>query len=137
MTFFNSASRYAPHLRGVLRIVAGLMFLQHGLVKLFGFPPGAEPGAQPLASMMGAAGVIETVTGLLIALGLFTRPAAFLAAGFCAVAYWMVHGMQSIYPIINQGELAALYCFVFLYFLAAGPGAFSIDARAPKAATSD
>jgi putative oxidoreductase len=127
MTFFSSASRYAPHLHGILRIVAGLMFLQHGLVKLLGFPAGAEPGQQPLMGMMGAAGVIETATGLLIALGLFTRPAAFLAAGFCAVAYWMVHGPQSLYPILNQGELAALYCFVFLYLFAAGPGAFSID----------
>ncbi len=128
MTLFNSASRYAPHVHGILRIVAGLMFLQHGLVKLFGFPPGAEPGQQPLMGMMGAAGVIETATGLLIALGLFTRPAAFLAAGFCAAAYWMVHGMQSFYPILNGGELAALYCFLFLYLGAVGGGPWSLDA---------
>ena len=120
-------ARYAPRALGVLRIVAALMFLQHGLVKLFGFPPGAMPGKQPLMSFMGFAGTIETVTGMLIVVGLFTRPAAFIAAGFCAVAYWMAHGMQSFYPILNQGELAALYCFVFLYFAAAGPGAFSID----------
>jgi len=137
MTFFNSLSRYQPHLLGILRIMAGLLFLQHGLVKLFGFPPGAEPGQQPLAGMMGAAGLIETITGVLIVLGLFTRPAAFIAAGFCAVAYWMVHGPQNFYPILNQGELAALYCFVFLYFVAAGPGAFSIDgARERKGAAT-
>jgi putative oxidoreductase len=138
MAFFDRGSRFAPHLHGILRIVAGLMFLQHGLVKLFGFPAGAEPGQQPLMGMMGAAGVIETATGLLIALGLFTRPAAFIAAGFCAAAYWMVHGMQSFFPILNQGELAALYCFVFLYLFAAGPGAFSIDgARGRAVAASD
>lgn len=137
MTIFNSASRYAPHLLGILRIMAGLMFLQHGLVKLFGFPPGAAPGQQPLAGQMGAAGLIETITGLLIVLGLLTRPAAFVAAGFCAVAYWMVHGPQNFYPILNQGELVALYCFVFLYLVAAGPGAFSIDgARERKVATA-
>jgi putative oxidoreductase len=137
MNFFNSASRYSPQLRGILRIAAGLMFLQHGLVKLFGFPAGAEPGQQPLMGMMGAAGLIETITGLLIALGLFTRPAAFVAAGFCAVAYWMVHGMQSFFPILNQGELAALYCFVFLYFFAAGPGAFSIDGTRERRIATD
>lgn len=127
MSRFNFLSRYTPHLHGILRIMAGLLFLQHGLVKLFGFPAGAMPGKQPLMSFMGLAGTIETITGLLIVLGLFTRPAAFIAAGFCAVAYWMAHGMQNFYPILNQGELAALYCFVFLYLAAAGPGAFSID----------
>ena len=103
------------------------MFLQHGLVKLFGFPPGAEPGQQPLASLLGVAGVIETVTGILLVLGLFTRPAAFLAAGFSAAAYFYAHAAQSFFPIINQGELVALYCFVFHYIFFAGPGAFSID----------
>jgi putative oxidoreductase len=136
MNFFNSASRYAPHLHGILRIVAGLMFLQHGLVKLFGFPPGAMPGKVPLMGLMGAAGVIETVCGVLIAIGLFTRPAAFIAAGFCAVAYWMAHGSQGFFPILNQGELAALYCFVFLYLFAAGPGAFSVDGARQRRVTS-
>jgi putative oxidoreductase len=122
-------ARYAPLALAVLRIIAALMFLQHGLVKLFGFPPGAMPGPQPLFGLLGVAGVIETVTGALLVLGLFTRPAAFIAAGFCAVAYWFAHGTQSFYPIVNQGELAALYCFVFLYLFVAGPGAFSIDGR--------
>ena len=120
-------ARYSPQALGVLRIVAALMFLQHGLVKLFGFPEGAQPGLQPLASLLGVAGVIEMVTGILLLLGLFTRPAAFVAAGFTAVAYFYAHAAQSIYPIVNQGELAALYCFVFLYLFVAGPGAFSID----------
>ena len=137
MTFFNSASRYQPHLLGILRIMTGLLFMQHGLVKLFGFPAGAEPGKVPLMGLMGVAGIIEALGGLLIVLGLFTRPVAFIAAGFCAVAYWMVHGPQNFFPILNQGELAALYCFVFLYFVAAGPGAFSIDgARDRKVATA-
>ena len=122
-------ARYAPRALGVLRIVAALMFLQHGLAKLFGFPPGAESGPQPLLSLLGVAGVIETVTGVLLVLGLFTRPAAFVAAGFAAAAYWYAHGTQSFYPILNQGELAALYCFVFLYLFFAGPGAFSLDGR--------
>ena len=113
----------------MLRIVAALMFLQHGLVKLFGFPEGAQPGLQPLASLLGVAGVIEMVTGILLLLGLFTRPAAFVAAVFTAVAYFYAHAAQSIYPIVNQGELAALYCFVFLFIFFAGPGAFSIDGR--------
>ncbi len=124
---FKSFSRYAPQLRGILRIVAGLLFLSHGLVKLFGFPPGAMPGQQPLMSLMGAAGVIELVAGTLIALGLFTRPAAFIASGQMAVAYWMVHAKQGLYPVANGGDAAILYCFLFLYFVAAGPGAFSLD----------
>ena len=122
-------ARYAPRALGLLRIATALLFLQHGLVKLFGFPEGAQPGPQPLASLLGVAGVIETVTGILLVLGLFTRPAAFVAAGFAAVAYFYAHAAQSFYPIVNQGELAALYSFVFLYLFFAGPGAFSLDAR--------
>lgn len=122
-------SRYAPRALAVLRIIAALLFLQHGLVKLFGFPPGAQPGPQPLLSLLGVAGVIETVTGVLLVLGLFTRAAAFIAAGFSAVAYFYAHAALSLYPIVNQGELAALYCFVFLYLFFAGPGAFSLDGR--------
>ncbi len=136
MAWFNSLSRYAPHLLALLRIVAGLLFLVHGLVKLFGFPAGAEPGQVPLATIYGVAAIVELVGGALIALGLFTRPAAFIASGQMAVAYWMAHGSQGIHPILNGGELAILYCFIFLYIAAAGPGAFALDreARAPARA---
>ena len=124
---FSVVSRYQPQLLGILRIVAGLLFLAHGLVKLVGFPPDAQPGQQELLSLMGIGGLIELVAGTLIAIGLFTRPAAFVAAGEMAVAYWMFHAPQSFYPVVNGGDAAILYCFVFLYFVAAGPGAFSLD----------
>ena len=120
-------SRWAPTFLGLLRIVAGLLFLAHGLVKLFGFPAGAEPGQQELLSLFGIGGVIELVTGALIALGLFTRPAAFLAAGQMAVAYWMFHAPSGFFPVANGGDAAILYCFLFLYLVAAGPGALSFD----------
>jgi len=137
MALFERLSRYQPHLLALLRIVAGLLFLVHGLVKLFGFPEGAEPGQVPLLSLFGVGAVIELVTGALLVLGLFTRPAAFLAAGQMAVAYWMFHAPAGFYPILNGGELAALYCFVFLYLAAAGPGAFSLDrSRQPAAAAA-
>jgi len=119
--------RYAPHALGVLRIVAGLLFLAHGLVKLLGFPPGAAPGPQEPLSLMGVAAAIEIVTGALMVLGLFTRAAAFLASGEMAVGYWLVHAPHSFYPAVNGGDAAILFCFVFLYLAAAGPGAFSLD----------
>ena len=119
--------RYREPLLGLLRIVAGILFLSHGLVKLFGFPPGAQPGPQPLFTLFGAGGVIELVAGALIALGLFTRPAAFVASGEMAVAYWMFHAPGGLYPVANGGDAAILYCFLFLYLAAAGPGALSLD----------
>jgi putative oxidoreductase len=130
---FTWLAPYAPHLLGLLRIVSGLMFLAHGLVKLFGFPPGAQPGQVPLVGLMGIGAVIELVAGALITIGFLTRPAAFLAAGQMAVAYWMFHAPSGLYPIVNKGELAALYCFVFLYFAAAGPGALSLDGGGSQA----
>lgn len=130
---FSAFSRYQSQLLGILRIVAGLLFLAHGLVKLFGFPPGAQPGQQGMITLLGIAGIIELVAGALIVLGLFTRPAAFLAAGEMAVAYWMMHAPRSFYPVVNQGDAAILFCFLFLYLVAAGPGAFSLDgARARR-----
>src|SRR4051812_41979244 len=129
MPIADRLSRYAPLLLGILRIVAGLLFLSHGLVKLFGFPPGAQPGQQQLLTMFGIGGIIEFAAGLLIALGLFTRVAAFVAAGEMAVAYWMFHAPKGFYPAVNGGDAAILYCFLFLYFVAAGPGALALDNR--------
>ncbi len=117
--------RYSPYLYALLRIVAGFLFLQHGLQKLFGWL-GAK-GAVELMSQMGAAGIIEVVGGALIAIGLFTSPVAFIASGEMAVAYFQTHAPRGFWPIMNGGELAALYCFVFLYFAAVGSGRWSVD----------
>jgi putative oxidoreductase len=127
----NSAplQRFSPELLGVLRIVAGLLFMEHGLAKLFGFPPGVQPSNVVYLSQFGLAGVIEALGGLLILLGLFSRTAAFIASGEMALAYWMVHAQRGVFPAANGGDAAILYCFIFLYLAAAGPGAFSIDGR--------
>jgi putative oxidoreductase len=117
-------SPYADRIYALLRIVAGFMFMCHGLQKLFGALGGQQ---QPLASLAGAAGVIETVTGALILIGFLTSWAAFLASGTMAVAYFMVHQPQGALPVQNQGELAALYCFVFLYIASRGSGPWSVD----------
>jgi putative oxidoreductase len=117
----------APWALAALRIMAGLLFLSHGLVKLVGFPAGAPPGPQPLGSLLGVGGMIEAATGTLIALGLFTRAAAFLASGEMAVAYFMFHAPKGFHPAVNMGEGAVLYCFIFLYLAAAGAGALSLD----------
>ena len=117
--------RYSPYLYALLRIIVGLMFAMHCSQKLFGTPGGGH--AMPLASLMGAAGVIEFVCGVLIALGLFTTYAAFLASGEMAVAYFKQHAPGGVLPILNHGELAVLYCFVFLYMAAQGCGVWSVD----------
>ena len=129
---FNQANGWSSRALAALRIVAGLLFLAHGVIKLFGFPAGAEPGQQELLSLFGIGGVIELITGLLLILGLFTRPAAFIASGQMAVAYWMFHFPSSPYPAVNGGDAAILYCFIFLYIFTAGPGAWSIDNRTAK-----
>jgi putative oxidoreductase len=128
-------SRWQAELRAILRIIVALLFIEHALIKLFGFPPGGMPGVQQAGTLLWVGGIIELVTGVLVLLGLFTRPAAFIAAGEMAVAYFMFHAPQGFYPAINMGEGAILYCFVFLYFAAAGPGAWSIDGSRGKAAT--
>src|SRR5688572_4593571 len=122
----NLLGRFAPQIYAILRIVSGLMFMLHGTQKLFAFPGGKGP--VPIASLPGAAGIIELVCGFLIAIGLFASIAAFIASGEMAVAYFMVHFPQSFWPILNQGELSVLYCFVFLYIAAAGSGIWSVDA---------
>jgi len=120
----------------ILRIVTGLMFLSAGTTKLFGFPPGppGSPGLPVnLMSQMGAAGVIETIGGLAIVLGLFTRVVAFVLAGEMSVAYFQVHAPQSFFPTANGGVPPVLYCFLFLYFVFAGAGPWSIDAMIARA----
>ncbi|MHA3841536.1 DoxX family protein [Sphingomonas aestuarii] len=124
---------YAPAAHGLLRIMSGLLFLAHGTQKFLSFPGGERAGSGLALDNPGAyAGLIELVTGALIALGLFTRQAAFLASGTMAAAYFIAHAPQSFWPINNGGDAAILYCFVFLYFVFAGPGAFSVDAGRNK-----
>jgi putative oxidoreductase len=128
MSMTEVGTTWAPRILSVLRIMSGLLLLQHGTGKLLGFPAGAVQPNFSLASMPGYAGFIEFVCGILLVLGLFTRPAAFVASGMTAVAYFYAHFPQGFFPILNRGELAVLYCFVFLYIAAAGPGPWSIDA---------
>jgi putative oxidoreductase len=112
-------------------MVAALLFMQHGTQKLFGFPPSGGPVPSPpfeLFSFTGIAGVLELFGGLLLLVGLLTRPVAFILAGEMAVAYFKSHAPRAFFPIINRGELAALFCFLFLYFAVAGAGAWSLDA---------
>jgi putative oxidoreductase len=120
-------SAWTPRVLSILRIVSGLLFLEHGLMKLAHFP-GPQPGAPaPLPPLMLSAGSIELVAGVLIALGLLTRAAAFIASGEMAIAYFMVHAKQSSWPALNGGDAAVLYCFVFFYLVFAGGGAWSLD----------
>ena len=125
---FADANEWARRGVAALRIIAGLLFLSHGIVKLFGYPAGAQPGQMPLIGLMGAAAVIELVGGSLVAIGLYTRPVAFVLSGEMAVAYFMAHLPHSFFPALNGGEPAILFCFIFLCLSATGPGAWSVDA---------
>jgi putative oxidoreductase len=125
------AAAWSPRILGLLRIVTGLLFMEHGAQKLIGFPP-SDHGSPELVSLLGVAGILELVGGFFVLIGLFTRPIAFLLSGEMAVAYWMVHAPKSIYPALNGGDAAILYCFIFLYLAVAGPGAFSVDGTRPK-----
>ena len=120
-------SRWQPQLLAVLRIVVTLLFIEHALIKLFGFRPGGPPGLQQVGNLLWIGGVVELVCGLMVLIGLWTRLFAFIAAGEMAVAYFMVHAPKSFFPAVNMGEAAILFCFVFLYLAAAGPGAWSLD----------
>ena len=121
---------WRPRALAVLRIVTGFLLIPHGTAKLFGAPHQQMFDGLQLFSLMGLAGLIELFLGALFLIGLFTRPVAFVLCGFMAVAYFMAHGSQGnvLLPMLNQGELAVLYCFVFLYFVFSGAGAWSVDA---------
>jgi putative oxidoreductase len=128
MTGLNSTlSTWAPRLLSVMRIVLAFTFLWHGTQKLFGYPPSQQP-AGPMTTLILVAGILEFGGGLLLLLGLFTRPVAFLLSGMMAVAYFMAHAPRGFLPLVNGGELAVVYCFVFLYLAAAGGGPWSLDA---------
>jgi len=123
-------ARLSPYFLSALRIAAAITFVEHGTQKLFGLPVGSRV---PLASLIGLAGILETAGGALMLLGVFTRPLALVLAGEMAYAYFTVHAPQGRWPIQNQGELAVLYCFVWLYVSAAGPGPISVDRALRKA----
>lgn len=118
--------KYDEQAYAVVRIAAGFLFLWHGSQKLFGFPGGVPEGIP--APIIYVAGPIELIGGVMIAIGLMTRPAAFLCSGLMAAAYWMAHGLNAVLPLMNQGELAVLYCFIFLFISAHGSGIWSVDA---------
>jgi putative oxidoreductase len=120
----NAYTAWAPRLLSVLRIILGFLLIPHGLQKLFGMLGGKQV---ELMSLMGLAGAIELFGGILILIGLFTRPVAFLISGFMAVAYFMAHAPQGFWPLLNKGELAVVYCFLYLYLSAAGGGEWSLD----------
>jgi putative oxidoreductase len=122
----DTLDRYTPYALAALRIVTALLFMEHGTQKLLGFPPSPNPGP-PLLSLLGFQGVLELFGGFLLVLGLFTRPVAFLLSGDMAVAYFMAHAPRSFFPVLNGGDSAILYCFVFLLLVFTGPGAWSID----------
>ena len=128
MTVNAISTAWAPRLLSILRIMAGLLLLQDGTAKLLKFPVVQNMANLDLSSMPGIAGFLELIGGALLVIGLFTRPVAFILAGMTAVAYFYAHAPRGFFPILNGGELAALYCFAFLYLAAAGPGPWSVDA---------
>ncbi|MFZ0844330.1 MAG: DoxX family protein [Pseudolabrys sp.] len=129
----NPLTRWSPQLLSVLRIISALLFLAHGTAKFFQFPHVSMYDGMALMSPGGIAGVIELVGGALLAVGLFSRIAAFIMSGEMAAAYFMVHAPQGFHPQLNHGELAIMYCFAFLYIAAAGPGPWSLDALRKRA----
>lgn len=127
-------SAWSPRLLSVLRIMAALLFMEHGLMKVFHFP-GPQPGVpDPLPMILVIAAWLEIVGGAMLALGLFTRPVAFVLSGEMAAGYFMAHFPRSFYPALNGGDAAILFCFVFLYLAAAGPGPWSLDTAVRKTA---
>ena len=133
-TAFSQSSRSAlaawePLALTALRVMTGLLYLEHGTSKLLAFPHDPKLDSLQLFSLMGLAGALELVGGFLIVVGLFTRPVAFVLSGMMAVAYFMGHGSRGFFPALNGGDAAILFCFVYLYFVAAGAGPYSLDAR--------
>jgi len=127
----NKLTPWAPTVLSITRAISGLIFMAHGTQKVLGFPAGEH--APAIFTMSWTAGLIELICGSLIAIGFLTRPAAFLASGLMAFAYWIAHAPRDFYPVNNGGDAAILYCFLFLYFVFAGPGSLSIDAMRRRA----
>src|SRR5882757_121046 len=132
MNFEAIAAAWAPRLLSILRIMAGLMLMEHGTAKLLKFPAVPTMANLDLSSMPGIAGFFELIGGALLLVGLFTRPVAFILSGMCAVAYFYAHAPRGFYPILNGGEAAVVYTFLLLYIAAAGPGPWSVDAARKK-----
>ncbi len=119
---------WAPRVLSILRIVTAALFISHGVQKLFNIPP--PPPNIPIATFLSLdwfAGILELIGGALLVVGLYTRPVAFLLSGEMAIAYWTVHAPKSFFPLVNRGESAILFCFIFFYFIFAGPGPWSVD----------
>ena len=133
MSLNNICTIWSPRLLSVMRFMSGLLFMQHGTAKLLGIPQMQMFAKLQPFSLSWIAGVMELIGGALLVIGLFTRPVAFLLSGLMAFAYFISHAPRGFYPIINAGELAALYCFVFLYISAAGGGSWSVDALRKRA----
>ena len=127
-------STWAPYLRSILRIVAAFLFMQFGTAKVFAFPAAIMPGGgtAPITTLAGIAGILETFGGLFLLGGLLTRPVAFILSGEMAVAYFLGHAPHGFWPVLNQGHPAILFCFIWLYLSAAGPGPWSVDAMRGK-----
>jgi putative oxidoreductase len=126
---------WGPRVLGLLRIVTALLFMEHGAQKLLGFPPLPADRSMPeLFTLIWFAGFLELVGGFLVLIGFLTRPVAFILSGQMAIAYWMAHAPQGIYPALNGGDAAILFCFIFLYLAVAGPGSFSVDGARETAA---
>ena len=121
------AANWGPRVLSILRIVVAFLFICHGTQKLFNFPPMGTPVPFELMTLRGASAILEALGGSLLLLGLFTRPVAFILSGHMAFAYFIAHAPQNFWPILNRGELAIMFCFVFLYLSVAGGGAWSVD----------
>jgi putative oxidoreductase len=124
----DRVGKYTPEILSIVRFIVALLFLEHGSAKLLGFPP-PPSGSPAFMSLLWIQGLFELIGGALLAVGLFTRPVAFILSGNMAVAYFMAHAPKSFFPVLNGGDAAILYCFLFLLFFVAGPGRWAVDSR--------